>query len=216
MRQPVQASDDVPNSAGSKGAKDVTDDLTGLSSDPEVLKTHRVVEFSVTTSSEMTKKVTRLLSLLATINFTDRNCKPVMALVRADGPAAGKAISVVEIAKAELERQNTRWYQYSTVSSHTKLIPRGTTTKGAQGGRTIAEWQQRSGPKAEKRNASPEVRGDGADECVDGDENSFERVETRPRFKPGDETATHKTQAMPRILIYVSRMRCDHLKTLYG
>ena len=215
MRQPVQASDDTQNSVGNKDARDVTEDLTGLSSDPELSKTHRVVEFSVISSSEMTKKVTRLLSLLATINFADRNCKPVMALVRADGPAAGKAISVVEIAKAELDRQKTRWYQYSTVSSHTKLIPRGNTAKGAQGGRTIAEWQ-RSGAEAERPNASDEMRDDGAGQCVDGDEDSFEHVDTRPRFKSHDEMAMHKTRAIPRILIYVSRMRCEHLKALYG
>lgn len=149
------------------------DEPRTLIGDPEIAKTHKLFELSIITSSEMRRKISRLLSDLATFSWTALNAKPVMVLVRADGPAVSKAISVIEITKTELNKEGYKWYQYSTVKPKIKHVPRVDVSIKAKGGRTLAEWEQERTAAAGSQ--IPQALPDSADE--DDGEDAFERMD---------------------------------------
>ncbi len=213
---------DTPN--GKDTNEEANLPLTEDNSDPQIAKTHRLFEVSVSSGSRIKTKVTGLLSLVGSINLGEPNSKPVMALVGADGRAAPKAISIIEIAKAELEKDGAKWYQYSTVQPRKKYVARVDEATRAKGGRTIEEWEKSQAPAAANGNGSEidpapfsSDQPDDEDEADDGD---FEQMaaknetDTQGAAATGDQTT--RFRAVPRIVIYFTRLPCDYLKDLYG
>jgi hypothetical protein len=197
-----------------------------------VTATHKVFEMSIISSTSMTGKIARLLKVLASISFGDPGAKPVVAAVRAHGPAVVKAISVVEIAKAEIQKDDGgKWYQYSTVmpkeaatvavkAAKKAMVSQLQTGGGTKtGGRTIAEWERE---KACASAASADRTG-GDDDDDDNGEDSFERLEDitagagqNENARVMGEQACGSAPIVPRLVIYLTRVRCPRLRALYG
>lgn len=192
------------------------------------MQTHRVIELSIISSSEIRRKVTRMLSLLASFSFAVPGLKPVVVLVRAKGKVASKAISVVEIAKSELEKDGAKWYQYSTVVGCTVLIPRK--EDEVKGGRTIRQWEkqqeeERRGQLGEE-DASTTALQDGdeeeGDDDDDDDDQMFEPMNADEQAEVGGvdmmagSNGTHKIRSIPRLVIFLTRVPSPRLKELYG
>lgn len=221
----LEASSKNPNQAAAKAESIGKDEAptyqaSGLEQDPEITKTHKLMELGVISSSEIKRKVTQILSFLARINFADISSKPGMVQLHGDGPTTGKAISVVEIVKAELEKDGSKWYQYSTVKPQMTLIPRANGVTKGRGGQTVAEWERSGKPHAVKADDPEQEAEPALDDMADEDADAFEYMDTDPKpdvsGMAGPSDQTHKMRNVPRIVIYLSRVRSEYLKGIYG
>ena len=113
--------------------------------------------------------------------------RPLVALV-AIGKAAGKAVSVAEIVKREMDRLGQGWFQYSSIGS---VMVERQRKKGSGGG----------GKKG------------GAAEDVEMTDEEVEN-EDEAAFEPLQEPL--KTMRVPVLTIYLSRVSVPELKKLYG
>lgn len=208
----------------------VAAELSGHHTDPFLSKTHKVMEMRVISSSQINQKVTQILSLLATFSFVNLDAKPVMVLVRADGTVVNKAISIVEIAKAELSKQGAKWYQYSMVKLHTVELPLRNSDRDKKSGRTISEWENeqaksRGGNMAgiglstdtAAADALPVEMDQGGDEA---EEEAFEAMGQAFNSVQGPELSMQdqsgRAQTVPRLVLLLTRVRCEQARTRYG
>ncbi len=197
--------------------QEATDPVASLDLDPEVVKTHKLTEVRVISSSEIKRKVNQILSSLANINSADTDAKPGMVLVHGDGPTAGKAISIVEIAKNQLEKEGSKCYQYSTVQPHATLIPRVDKASKAKDGQMVADQEESRGTEAAETDHPEEEPGQASNNEED---DAFENMDINPNPDVSGDAAptdqTHKMRNIPRMMIYFSRVRSEYLKGLYG
>jgi hypothetical protein len=93
--------------------------LSPMHSDSALLNSYDLQTVSITLSMKIESKVARVLSLLRkdsshTTDSKSASNKPILVALVARGTAAGKCISIVEIAKRELEKaENWSLYQYT-------------------------------------------------------------------------------------------------------
>ena len=113
--------------------------------------------------------------------------RPLVALV-AIGKAAGKAVSVAEIVKREMDRLGQGWFQYSSIGS------------------VMVERQRKKGSGGGGK------KGGGAEDVEMTDEEV--ENEDEAAFEPLQEPL--KTMRVPVLTIYLSRVSVLELKKLYG
>ena len=226
---------DGMNNATDEAPKEAAEDAV----EPGLLESHDLVTVTVISSSELTRRVSTVLSHLSRFSFADVNAKPVMVKIRADGSVAAKAISIIEITKSELAKQGAKWYQYSMVKPHIIQLPRYDKPKHAKEGHTISEWEQAQAKGLPKETELHNTTTNGlrdkpfgaAKECnrdVEGEEEAYEmmQVDGFEGMDPEKESDTgevtsageerQKIRTIPRLVMYLSRVRCDRWKTLYG
>lgn len=155
-----------------------------------------------------------------------------MVEIRADAPVASKATSIAEITKSELDKQGAKRFQYSIVEPKIVQIPRKDEPKvDDAGGRTLTG----SGPAQGNATATGvglhSTTADGRDDPMDEDkEVEAEEDEDEPAFEEmrmetssgvGNKTGVAEEQkpkirAIPRLVVYLSRVRSEKWKRLYG
>ncbi|KAI9822738.1 MAG: hypothetical protein M1832_002971 [Thelocarpon impressellum] len=173
-----------------------------LHAHPELDKTHNLVSINVISSSKIANRVTLILSALSSFTFADPSVKPGLVIVNAKAPVASKAISVIEIAKREIASKGQKWYQYTTLNQLMQTLPEKKAVK-AKGDLTIAETD------------GLEADGDRTKDAGEGsDEEAFEHMDTDRTADA--ESGRKKVRAVPRINVYLSMVRVEPLKELYG
>ena len=178
---------------------------------------------SIISGSNIQKSVRKLLLTLEKFSFADLKSKPGVAILNAKASAAGKLVSIVEIAKGTIGKDRGKWYQYSKLHGEIKPLEQKTTKQGA-GGRTMREWQtEQKRPREESpaRSTVQEVEetklgGDVDDE----DEDAFETMGFAGLGERSTATQEHearsKVRAVPVMTIYMSRVPVPGLKAIFG
>jgi len=183
-----------------------------------------ITSMSIISSSKVETKVKTLLTRLGNFSWADKDGKPAIVVLSAKAGVAGKMVSVVEIAKREIEAQGAKWWQYSRVYGQTTEL-KEKPSKGTDGGKTLLEWEKE---QAEKADAMAEDMGKEADDLTmtdadDGEEVGEEAFETVAQngngsfVTPTEEIeARKKIRAVPVMTIHMSRVPVDELKQTYG
>lgn len=160
---------------------------------------------SVISSSKMQKKVTSVLRHLT----VTAAAKPRVSVLRAKAADAGKLISISEIAKRELAKNQPndghagRWFQYIGLGEEASEIPRDIE------GRTIVEDTILG---ARSREEMEEAAADKA-EAEDEDDGGFEHMKTP--FERAIEGRPRK-RAVPIMSLFLSRVPIAELSKRYG
>lgn len=93
-----------------------------------VIPSHRVIPVSIISSSKMSQKIRLLLDSMVqpqqqpSSGSKKTKVKPAVIALHANADVASKLISIVELAKRQIEKDEGKWYQYSTVDG--RLIVR--------------------------------------------------------------------------------------------
>ena len=180
---------------------------------------------SILTGSKIEQKVRVLIAHLSRFNFLDREAKPGIVALHARANAASKLISVVEIAKRDIEAQpkGGKWYQYSRVSAELKEIPRNMPVKSSKSrangssvaGKTLKEWNAEKERESSAENTiegeNSSAAGAVAQSSDDGEEDAFETLAHPKATSNSDDTV--KLRNIPVLTIYLARVPVTELRT---
>ena len=162
---------------------------------------------SVISSSKIQKKVTSVLRHLTTATAA----KPRVSVLRAKAADAGKLISISEIAKRELAKDQSkdvyagRWFQYIGLGEEVHEVPRDVE------GRTIVEDTILGARSTEEMDADKTRRKEA--EAEDDDDGGFEHMKTP--FERAIEGRPRK-RAVPMMCLFLSRVPITELSKRYG
>ena len=212
-----------------------TDNATPQALPAEVQHLQNKYDFttmSILSSSKIEQKVRNLLLRVSKFNFAGIKANPGIVVLHAKAEAAGKMVSIVEIAKQEIQKEIGKWYQYSKLHGETMELKVKETkelkvkeTKAKGGGKTLAEWtKEKSGDGAPGKTGEgtssgvekvQEVRQAVDDEDDDETEDAFETM-ALPNREHDKAEERKKVRAIPIMTIYFARVPVPGLKELYG
>ncbi|KAF7866740.1 hypothetical protein EAF04_005582 [Stromatinia cepivora] len=161
----------------------------------DLTRTHQTTHMSILSSSQIQKKASRILSILSTFSFSDP--APHVVLLSAKAPVACKLISIAEIVKRELAKNGAKWFQYNVVGELSATIPRNYTEIGKS-----------ENEKEGVEEGDVEMKDEGEEEAFEVMKTPFERAleaEERPKIR-----------GVATLSLYLSRVRVESLKKLYG
>lgn len=183
---------------------------------PGLETTHTVTTMSIISSSNINKKVSRILELLSEkpgeggddrkgMGREGEGKRRAVVMLYAKAPVVSKVVSVAEIAKREIAREGGKWFSYCVV------------------GEVVGEKieKQKSGErKGQIQKAGSEGKEDGNQieediEDEEDEEEAFEVMKT-PFERALEVEGKPKVRAMPVMSLYLSRVRIDALRVIYG
>ncbi|KAL6714992.1 hypothetical protein ACLMJK_007252 [Lecanora helva] len=181
---------------------------------------------SILSSSKIESRVRNLLDRTGDFSFAKPDGKPGIVILTAKADIASKMGSVVEIAKAQIEKDEGRYWQYNKL--HPELVTRKPKKTERSEGRTLAEW----GKEQDECNAvdtettrDSEIAQPEADihhmEIEDDENEDMDEVfETMKEPAERDRGIIigerKKVRNIPVMSIYFSRVPVPGLKELYG
>ena len=174
--------------------------------DEYLLREHEVMAISIPSSSKIRKKVQILLHHLEGADPANPKAGRRAVVLRARAPVASKLISIVEIAKADIERRRGKWYQY------TKLHPQLEEFKG----------RRKLEPRDETSNdvKEPNSKSNNDSATVDDDSGEEEDFEEMGHYSGGshlpDFLSKPTVRNIPVISIFLTSTRIPGFKELYG
>ena len=106
--------------------------------DAALSETHTITRLSIQSNTQISAKATNVISKLSPTTQekdssktdTDTNAKPPLIILRAQSRWASKLISIVEIAKRDLEAKGIKVFQYNALSSEIVEVERKPRPKG--------------------------------------------------------------------------------------
>lgn len=184
---------------------------------------------SILSSAKISDKVKNLLHRVGNFSFAEPKSKPGIVVLHAKSEVASKMVSIVEIARQDIEHNKGKWWQYSKLGEQiAELMVKS--VKSRNDGRKLSERQkEQAGRRAqvikeagcETKCASDEVQCD--DAVVDGDEEMEDAFESMVNAKDASHGAKQsgkvngkKIRATPVMTIYFARVPVPGLKELYG
>ena len=184
---------------------------------------------SILSSAKINDKVKKLLARVENFSFADPESKPGIVVLHAKSGVASKMVSIVEIARQEIERNQGKWWQYSTLEGQIAEM-KVRSVKRRDDGKSLSESQERRArdePQdsedagGETGCASEELPLD--DKVVDEDEEMEDAFETMANPKAADQRANQsghgrgkRLRAAPVMMIYFARVPVPGLRELYG
>ncbi|KAF2759710.1 hypothetical protein EJ05DRAFT_474773 [Pseudovirgaria hyperparasitica] len=160
-------------------------------------KSFDVHALNISSGSKINAKVKSLLGLLENgFDFGKTDQKPGVVALTAKAGTANKMISVVEIAKRELEKEKLKWFQYSAVGSRIE---------------ELKEKLKKEEGKGQKGNG----RAFGGDTADTEDVNMVEEIEEEA-FETMVLPERKKVRAVPYLTVYMARVPVQLLKAEYG
>ena len=222
--QPTGHSDDIINGTQ-------TEDVAGNSFEnivPDEIKhledKYEFSTISILSSSKVESRVRNLLQRVGKFTFTETKSKPGVAILNSKAPVASKLISIIEIAKTDIQQQGGKWWQYSKLQS--KLSELAVNKQASsKGGKTLTDWEKEQQPPigasgAQEGTADHEEVSQAALSRNEEDDGAFEAMDTAPPVGfngislPVREGG--KVRAVPFMTIYFARVPVPGLKELYG
>lgn len=184
---------------------------------------------SILSSAKISEKVKNLLLQVEKFSFADPKSKPGIVVLHAKSEVASKMVSIVQIARQDIERNNGKWWQYSKLDEQVAEL-KTKAVKRKDNGKTLEERQkERAGGEnqgwgevgGETGRASKEAQhGHGV---VNGDEEMEDAFESMLNPKEVDQGAERskngsigKIRATPVMTIYFAKVPVPGLKELYG
>ena len=174
---------------------------------------------SIISSSKIEQKTRTLLMHLEKFNVADAQAKPEVIVLHSKAPVASKMVSIVEIAKREIQKSEGKWWQYSRLHGAEEEL-KEKHRKG--GGKTISDCEEKQAARAEnsicetgKTKQSTETAKDEVEE-----DNDFEVMQGKERNPGvpglGDNEGRKKIRAIPIMTIYMSRIHIPEFKDHFG
>ncbi|KAL9035551.1 MAG: hypothetical protein Q9180_004802 [Flavoplaca navasiana] len=174
---------------------------------------------SIISSSKIQQKVKNLIARVERFTFANVSAKPGVVVLHAKAASASKLISVIEIAKKDIETRGGKWYQYSKL--HSELLEfKEKQRKPSQDGRTLAGTT--SGPSTTADGKTRPQRTDAGDQHdlveEEGDDSDAEvAFETLQHQSSGaTSNGTSKVRATPIMTVYFACVPVPGLKDLFG
>ena len=169
--------------------------------DAALSETHTITRLSIQSNTQISAKATNVISKLSPTTQekdssktdTDTNAKPPLIILRAQSRWASKLISIVEIAKRNLESPDSgiKIFQYSSLSSEMVEIERKPKPKGL--GALLPE-------------------GEGSD-----DEDAFQTMgASAPTASSGQDEGGMKKRAVPVLTVYLATRPVKALRSEFG
>lgn len=169
-----------------------------------IVTTYEITSMKIISSSKIQLKVTAIIEKLSSFSFVAAT-KPNIFLLHAQSAVASKLITIVEITKREIAKAGGKWYQYNVLGQI--LAPPEKKSAAMKGtGFTL-------GPNINADMDAMEVDDKEEKQTIDDEETSFETMKT-PLERAIE--GKPKVQAIPVILIFLTRVRNDALKGAYG
>jgi hypothetical protein len=91
---------------------------------------HEIIHISCQSNTQISAKATKIISALSASKDASENYKPALVILVAQSRWANKLISIVEIAKRDLETKGVKVFQYNALSSEIVEIERKPKPKG--------------------------------------------------------------------------------------
>jgi hypothetical protein len=91
---------------------------------------HNIIRISCQSNTQISAKATRIISSLSAPKDAENASKPALAILVAQSRWVNKLISIVEIAKRDLESKGIKVFQYNALSSEIVEIERKPRPKG--------------------------------------------------------------------------------------
>ncbi|KAI4133834.1 MAG: hypothetical protein LQ347_002025 [Umbilicaria vellea] len=195
---------------------------------PEQLRplkaTCNFVTMSIISSSRIQQKVRSLLDHMAKFSFADIKGKPGVVMLRARGDVAAKMISIVEIAKREIEKERGKWWQYSGVHAEVTELKEPQMTEDSYTEEALLDWQKQQkyhvdGAKTEAQQATNDPKTANEPDPTD-EEDDFESMDQEARDEEttatGESEPRKKIRSVPVMMTYMSRVPIPELKETYG
>ncbi|PVH85328.1 hypothetical protein DL98DRAFT_583918 [Cadophora sp. DSE1049] len=171
---------------------------------PGLEATHTITTMSIISSSNINKKVSRILDLLSERLVGGEEKKHAVVMLYAKAPIVSKVVSVAEIVKREVAREGGKWFSYCVVGE--VVGERKETTKEK-------EKEKVGGKRDQGKEGGSEENRDGEEE--EDEEEAFEVMKT-PFERALEVEGKLKVRAMPVMTLYLSRVRIEGLKVAYG
>lgn len=191
---------------------------------------YALATMAVNSSSKINQKVRILISHMERFSFADLKAKPGLVILHATADVASKMVTIVEIAKREVEKEKGKWWQYSGVTGRLEELKAREKKKNDPGkveGRTIKQWQEDAKSESRKGDAvaeevvneaeaGPKARS-GAQITASAEEDEAEDEEAFQTMTDlGNVGNRPKVRAVPIMSIYMARVPVPELKELYG
>ncbi|KAG8528045.1 uncharacterized protein KY384_006961 [Bacidia gigantensis] len=176
-------------------------------------ETYNFVSIFIISSSKIEKKVRQIIERLDLADPSRKDEKSEVVIVHADAAIASKAISVVEIAKRELQKGGA-WWQYTKLEGTMKDVK--TKVMGKMGGdvERIRHGTERSETDS---NYIQNPMGGELLQIQRSEEEIEECFETMSSPKPlVVPIENRKVKNIPTLRIYLARCRIPALKGLFG
>ena len=191
---------------------------------------YKFTTMSIGSSAKINDRVNKLLSQVGNFSFADTKTKPGVVVLRAESKDASRMVSIVEIARQQIESDKGKWWQYSKLNGKIAEM-KFKSVKRRNGENTLLNWEKKQAGAdlqgveeagGEMGCASDKVEHD--HELVDGDEEMEDAFETMVNPKEVvDQGGQHsgngsgtKVRATPVMTIYFARVPVPGLKELYG
>jgi hypothetical protein len=169
--------------------------------DAALSETHTITRLSIQSNTQISAKATNVISKLSPTTQekdtsktdTDSDAKPPLIILRAQSRWASKLISIVEIAKRNLESPDSgiKVFQYSSLSSEMVEIERKPKPKGL---------------------GVPLPEGEGSD-----DEGAFQTMgASAPTASNGQDEGGLKKRAVPVLTVYLAARPVKALRSEFG
>ena len=208
MKQDIEGPELAPDSS----AQELPPEVRHLSSK------YDFTTMSILSSAKINDKVKKLLLRVENFSFADPKSKPGIVVLHAKSEVASKMVSVVEIARQDIERHQGKWWQYSKVDGHIAEL-KTKSVKRRGDGKPLSEWQrERAGGQCQELEEGGGETGRASEEVQHDDEmeDAFESmVNPKEADQPGDSNGK-KIRATPVMTIYFARVPVPGLKELYG
>ena len=175
-------------------------DSTGAHSVPNELESeYEFTTINVISSSHVQQKVTQALGILSVYPVIPP-AKPAVVMLYSKAPVAAKLITIAEITKREIGQNGGKWFQYNKLDS--VVEEKEVNSKGEKGEKVNAESPKDPSVMEADEEEEPESEG----EAFETMKTPFERaIEGRPKIR-----------SVPVMTLYLSRVRVDSLRKLYG
>jgi hypothetical protein len=106
--------------------------------DKTLAEHHEIIHISCQSNTQISPKATKIISALSTTESTTTK-KPALIILTAHSRWANKLISIVEIAKRDLEARGVKVFQYNALSSEIVEVERKPRPKGVGAAPTAPE-----------------------------------------------------------------------------
>jgi hypothetical protein len=165
----------------------------------ELESEYEFTSINIISSSHVQQKVTQALEILSVYPVIPP-AKPAVVLLHSKAPVAAKLITIAEITKREIGQNSGKLFQYNKLDS--VVEEKKVYSKGEKGEKTNAGNTKDSLAMEADGEEDPESEG----EAFETMKTPFERaIEGRPKIR-----------SVPVMTLYLSRVRVDSLRTLYG
>ncbi|KAK0108329.1 hypothetical protein ONS95_003144 [Cadophora gregata] len=200
----AQDTDDAPSDPRPKSAPEASLLVPIF---PGLETTHTVTTMSIISSSNINKKVSRILELLSEKPSGGEGKKHAVVMLYAKAPVVSKVVSVAEIVKREIAREGGKWFSYCVVQE-----VMGERKERAKEKVIRTDKATRASGKEELAENSNEDEGQEGEE---DEEEAFEVMKT-PFERALEVEGKPKVRAMPVLSLYLSRIRIETLRMKYG